>query len=31
MTGVYKLVSCDDLKDVGQELKSVIYHAYKAE
>ena len=31
MAGVYKLVSCDDLKDVGQEFKSVIYHAYKAE
>ena len=31
MAGVYKLVSCYDLKDVGQELKSVILHAYKAE
>ena len=31
MAGVYKLVSCDDLKDVGQELKSVSHHAYKAE
>ena len=31
MAGVYKLVSCYDLKDVGQELKSVIHHAYKAE
>ena len=31
MAGVYKLVSCDDPKDVTQELRSVIYHAYKAE
>ena len=31
MAGVYKLVSCDDLKDVAQELRNVIYHAYKAE
>ena len=31
MAGVYKLVSCDDLKDVVQELRSVIHHAYKAE
>ena len=31
MGGVYKLVSCDDLKDVAQELRSVIYHAYRAE
>ena len=31
MAGVYILVSCDDLKDVGQELRSVIHHAYKAE
>ena len=28
---VYKFVSCDDLKDVGQGLKSVILHAYKAD
>ena len=31
MAGVYKLVSCDDLKAVGQESRSVIHHAYKAE
>ena len=31
MAGVYKLVSCDDLKDVGKELRSVIHHAYMAE
>ena len=31
MAGVYKLVSRDDLKDVGQELRSVIDHAYKAD
>ena len=31
MAGVYKLVSCDDLTDVAQELKSVIHHAYEAE
>ena len=31
MAVVYKLVSGDDYKDVGQELRSVIHHAYKAE
>ena len=31
MAGVYKLVSCDDLKDVAQELRSAIHHAYKAD
>ena len=31
MAGVYKRVSCDDLKDVAQELRSVIHQAYKAE
>ena len=31
MAGVYKLVSCDYLKDVVQELISVIHHAYKVE
>ena len=28
MAGVYKLASCEDLKDVGQKLRSVIHHAY---
>ena len=31
MTGVYKLVLCDEFKDVAQELRSVIHRAYKAE
>ena len=31
MAGVYNLLSCDDLKDLAQELRSVIHHAYKAE
>ena len=30
MAGVYKRVSWYDLKDVAQELRSVIHHAYKA-
>ena len=31
MAGVYKLASCDDFKDVTQELRIVIHHALKAE
>ena len=31
MAGAYKLVSCEDLKDVAQELRTVIHHAYKVE
>ena len=31
MAGLYKLVSYDDLKDVGQELRSMIHYAYKSE
>ena len=31
MAGENKLVSCDDLKDVAQELRSVIHHTYEAE
>ena len=27
----YRLVSCDDVKDVAHVLRNVIHHAYKAE